>query len=143
MLRRPEALLKPRKIKIFLEKYPDEETAEIAFSLLEKVAAAIVRIIGKDGFNALYARSLSLTAPTFPWLAASVMTLQDDDMLVLIKTSFVVQPPAEIRAASSLLLTTFSDILCRLVGDQLTARILHDAFGGDIVEALMGDHYES
>ncbi|MHB8237400.1 MAG: hypothetical protein ACYDDD_08045 [Acidithiobacillus ferrivorans] len=136
-------MLKPQKIKILLERYPDEKTAEIAFSLVEKVAAAVIKIIGKDGFNALYARSLSLTVPAFPWLAVSVMTPQDDDMLVLSKISFVAQPPAEIRAASSLLLITFSDILCRLVGDQLTARILHDAFGGEIVEAVMGDHYES
>jgi hypothetical protein len=136
-------LLKSQKIKILLERCPDEETAEIAFSLVEKVAAAVIKIIGKDGFNALYARSLSLTVPTFPWLAVSVMTLQDDDMLVLLKNSFVAQPPAETRAASNLLLLTFSDILCRLVGDQLTTRILHDAFGGEIVEAVMGDHYES
>ncbi|MBN6742659.1 hypothetical protein JKG47_19520 [Acidithiobacillus sp. MC6.1] len=71
------------------------------------------------------------------------MTLQDDDMLVLLKNSFVAQPPAAIRVASSLLLITFSDILCQLVGDQLTARILHDAFGGEIVEAVLGERRES
>jgi hypothetical protein len=135
--------LKPQKIKILLERYPEEKTAEIAFTLVEKVAAVVVEIIGKDGFNALYARSLSLTVPTFPWLAVSVMTLQDDDMLVLLKNSFVAQPPAAIRVASSLLLITFSDILCQLVGDQLTARILHDAFGGEIVEAVLGERRES
>ncbi|CDQ08845.1 conserved protein of unknown function [Acidithiobacillus ferrivorans] len=136
-------MLEPQKIKIFLEICPDEKTADIAFSLVEKVTAVVVKIIGKDGFNALYARSLSLTVPTFPWLAVSVMTLQDDDMLVLLKNSFVAQPPAAIRVASSLLLITFSDILCQLVGDQLTARILHDAFGGEIVEAVLGERRES
>ena len=140
--RRPRALLNSRGIQLFLERYPDEETGEIAFWLLEKLATSIIRIIGRYGFNAIYAKSLSLTAPKFPWLATRVMTLQTDDMVGLIKPSFVAQPPADIRAASSLLLATFSDILCRLMGDQLTASILQDAFGEEIAEAIIGDHLE-
>ncbi|MBN6743161.1 hypothetical protein JKG47_22320 [Acidithiobacillus sp. MC6.1] len=54
--------MEPQKIKIFLEICPDEKTAEIAFSLVEKVAAVVVKIIGKDGFNLFGSDSPQLAA---------------------------------------------------------------------------------
>ena len=39
------------------------------------------------------------------------------------------QTPEEISAANSLLLITFADILATLIGEELTATILHSAWG--------------
>jgi hypothetical protein len=39
------------------------------------------------------------------------------------------QTPAHARAAHSLLLTTLTDILASLIGEQLTASILRSAWG--------------
>jgi dolichol kinase len=46
-----------------------------------------------------------------------------------LRTHLADQTPAHARAANSLLLTSFTDILASLIGEQLTASILRSAWG--------------
>lgn len=108
-----------------------ENVAEVAIRPWEQMAAQIVLIVGEDGFNSLYARSVHLVQATFPWLAAKPQSPQPDRRFAELKTSLAGQAPAQAREANSLLLLTFTGILAALIGEPLTARILQSAWGND------------
>ena len=119
------------QIIISLTAQHTEKVADVAVSLWEQMATQIISIVGEGGFNSLYARSVFLTQSTFPWLAASSLSPQNDCRFAALKTSLEGQTPAQASAASSLLLLTFTDILASLIGEQLTTRILRSAWGYD------------
>ncbi len=106
-----------------------EKVADVAIKLWEQMAAQIILIIGKDGFYTLYARSLFLSQPKFPWLTPPKFLPQIDHRFGELKMCFEGQTPEEISAANSLLLITFADILAALIGEELTASILRAAWG--------------
>ncbi|MEO8407080.1 MAG: hypothetical protein ABI476_01455 [Oxalobacteraceae bacterium] len=108
-----------------------EKVSDAAVILWEQMAVEIISIVGEGGFNSLYARSVFLTQTTFPWLAACVLSRQPDRRFAELKIGFEAQAPAQARAANSLLLITFTDILVSLIGDQITDNILHSAWGDD------------
>ncbi len=106
-----------------------ENGSAAAVLLWEQMAAHIISIVGEGGFNALFARSVFLTQAAFPWIAACALSPQTDHRFALLETCLEGQAPAQASAANSLLLITFTDILVSLIGDQLTANILHTAWG--------------
>jgi hypothetical protein len=108
------------------------DAADAAISLWEPMATEIISIVGKEGFNSLYARTIFLNRAAFPWLAASLNTLQADQRLAELKMSFEKQTPAQVGEANNSLLITFTDILASLIGEQLTTRILCLAWNTDI-----------
>ena len=105
---------------------------DAAIKLWEQMATQIISIVGEDGFNSLYTRSLFLNQTTFPWLAASQLAPQTEQRFAELKASLEGQTPAQASEANSLLLITFTDILASLIGEQLTTRILGLAWGTDI-----------
>ncbi len=112
-----------------------EKVADAAITLWEQMATQIISIVGEGGFNSLYARSVFLTQPTFPALAANSLPphphQQTDHRFAALKLSFEGQTPAEVSAANSLLLITFTGILASLIGEQLTTHILRSAWDND------------
>ena len=108
-----------------------EKVADAAINLWEQMAAQIISIVGEDGFNSLYARSLFLAQPTFPWLTASSVAQQNDQRFAELKKGLEGQTPSQAREANSLLLLTFTGILAALIGEPLTTRILCSAWGDD------------
>lgn len=109
-----------------------EKVEDAAIRLWEELATQISSIIGAGGFNALYTRSVFFTQATFPWLAASELSTHADSPFAALKYSFEAQAPVEVAAANGLLLTTFSDILASLIGEELTANILSVAWGAEV-----------
>lgn len=115
-----------------IESLISEHTAKFSDAAViqwELMAAKIIAIVGKGGFNSLYARSVFLTQVTYPWLAACVLSQQQEQLFTALKIGFEAQTPAQAREANSALLTTFTDILTSLIGDQLTENILYSAWG--------------
>ncbi|RPJ03826.1 MAG: hypothetical protein EHM37_24225, partial [Deltaproteobacteria bacterium] len=108
-----------------------EKVADAAINLWEKMATQIISIVGEDGFNSLYARSVFLAQPTFPWLTASSLSQPDDQRFAELKKGLEGQTPSQAREANSLLLLTFTGILAALIGEPLTTRILCSAWGDD------------
>ena len=104
---------------------------DVAIRLWEQLATQIIIIIGEDGFNSLYARSLFLSQAIFPWLAVSQLAPQTKHRFAGLKTSLEGQTPAQASEATSLLLIIFTDILASLIGDQLTTLILGVAWDID------------
>ncbi len=123
-------LLRHQIIKNLMPQHA-EKVADTAISLWELMATQIISIVGKGGFNSLYARSVFLTRATFPWLGVDFLSSPADLLLAELKMSFKGQPPTQIREANSLLLITFTDILASLIGEQLTTSILRSAWGND------------
>lgn len=108
-----------------------ENVADAAIDLWEQMATQIISIVGEDGFNSLYARSVFLAQPKFPWLAAISLSPQTDQQFAELKKHLKEQTPSQARAANSLLLLTFTGILAALIGEPLTTRILHSAWGNN------------
>ncbi|MFJ2987152.1 hypothetical protein ACIPF8_04760 [Collimonas sp. NPDC087041] len=109
-----------------------EKFSDAAIVQWELMTTKIIAIVGEGGFNSLYARSVFLTQSTFPWLASCIVTQQSQEQqqqFAALKAAFEAQEPAQARAANSALLTTFTDILASLIGDQLTENILYSAWG--------------
>ncbi|MEO6823260.1 MAG: hypothetical protein ABI167_00745 [Nitrosospira sp.] len=115
---------------------PTEKVADAAIRLWEQMATQLISIVGEDGFNSLYARSLFLAQSTFPWLATGPLAPQSDHRFAGLKTNLEAQTPALAHEATTLLLITFTDILSSLMGEQLTTHILELAWGIDPLNVI-------
>lgn len=111
---------------------PTEKGADAAMRLWEKMSTKIISIVGEGGFHSLYARSFFIARARFPWLAADELPTQTDQLFAQLKICFESQTPALARAANSLLLVTFTDILASLIGEALTTSILRSAWDSDV-----------
>ena len=123
-------LLRQQIVKCYMAKSA-EEFQNAAINSWDQIATQIITIVGEAGFNFLYVRSVFLTQPTFPWLAAVSLPPQTDHRFAELIISFEGQTPEQAKAANSLLLITFTDILASLIGEHLTIRILRSAWGDD------------
>ena len=101
----------------------------------EQMATQIISIVGEGGFNSLYLRSLDLTRSKFPWLDFDLHPAQAGQRFAELRMCLEKQTPEQAREANLLLLTTFTDILGSLIGEQLTTRILRLAWGIDAAES--------
>jgi len=106
--------------------YPDEPGV-IAFQMWQLLASQLNSTIGRGGFNALFCRSLHVTASEFPWLSAHVLPSSDEPFTELI-SNLGKQSAAEAYRANAALLLTFTDILASLIGDSLTTDIINSAW---------------
>lgn len=97
--------------------------------LWERLAVELVATIGRNGFNALYARSLHVVRVQHPWLAGDV-----DPRFEKLRASLEQQTPATAAAASIALLNTFIGTLIQLIGEPLTTAILRSAWGHENVD---------
>ena len=113
--------------------------ADASIILWEQMAVQIISIVGEEGFDSLFARSLFLSQSTFPWLAANFLPKVEHRFAEL-KESLEGQAPAQASEANSLLLITFTDILASLIGESLITRILHLSWGDDISTRVGKEH---
>lgn len=95
----------------------------------ETMSAQLILIVGENGFNSLYARAISLTQSTFPWLRANSQTAQAVNRFSELLLTLEGQSPERASDANTLLLITFTDILASLIGEDLTIHILQAAWG--------------
>ena len=131
MLKETRELLRQQLVKRRMAQPTEEEVADTAIVLWEQIATQIISIIGEGGFDSLYLRSVSLTQSTYPWLAAVLPQSKTDQRFKDLQISFEGQTPEQAKAANSLLLINFTDILASLIGEQLTIRLLRSAWGED------------
>lgn len=82
--------------------------------------------------------SVILAEAKSPWQESDTKEMQSYDIITLLKHSDGTQTPTQIRSINCLLLTTFSDILSSLIGDQLTSRILEAAWEGTVINQVRG-----
>jgi|SRR5471030_901654 len=98
--------------------------------LWERLSIELVAIIGRIGFNTMYARSIHVVRVQHPWLAEDA-----DPRFEKLRTSLERQAPALAAEASIALLNTFIDTLIQLIGEPLTTAILRSAWDHDTVNS--------
>lgn len=98
--------------------------AESIIATWQQIDATLAPIIGRGGVAALYKRSLSLTAPAYPWLAGTYDGVQTSIDLAPLRSVLMHQSSASVAAAGGALLQTFNQLLASLVGTSLTERLL-------------------
>ncbi|OIQ70435.1 hypothetical protein GALL_479530 [mine drainage metagenome] len=123
-------LLRHQKIESLMAR-PMDNVADAGVELWEQMATQIISIIGENGFNSLYERSVFLTQSSFPWLAADALSSRKGHRFAELKMRLEGQAPAQACEANVLLLITFTDILVTLIGEQLTTSILRSAWGSE------------
>jgi hypothetical protein len=107
---------------------PETLTAD-TIVLWERLAVELIAIIGNNGFDTLYARSVHLVCAQYPWLVEG-----GDPRFTRLRTSLEGQTPASAGPASIALLTIFTDTLIQLIGEPLTTAILKSAWNQDIAD---------
>ena len=98
-----------------------------AVQACEQLSQHLARIIGEIGVRALLARSAVLTSGRFPWLASAIpMTAPAGSSWAALSVVMESQDPQTASEAFADLLATFIELLGRLIGDALVARLLHE-----------------
>ena len=125
------SLLRHQWISSLLARQTDP-VADSAVRWWNLMASQVISIVGEEGFNSLYDRSVFLTRPGHPWLAADAPAPPAGSRFAQLKMNLQEQPPAQADAANTRLLITFTDILASLIGEPLTARILRTAWSHEV-----------
>ena len=100
------------------------QIADTVVSTFQGIEFALAPIIGRQGIDALFKRSLDLTAALYPWLVAPQTdggAAMDLEALKLVLTK---QPSAAAAAAGGALVQKFQELLVGLIGPSLTERLL-------------------
>jgi hypothetical protein len=93
----------------------------------EQLSQHLARIIGEIGVRTLLARSATLTSARFPWLASALpRTASAGSPWAALRVAMESQDPQTASDAFADLLATFIELLGRLIGDALVARLLHE-----------------
>ena len=106
--------------------------AQSSILLWENLFEELQEIIGENGFQSLYIRSIHLNSKAFPWLSIEHSSLQTASRFKNLEKCFEGQSDKLIAHANFALLIAFVDILALLIGDLLTAKILVSAWGLNI-----------
>ncbi|HSB96328.1 MAG TPA: hypothetical protein VLC91_07775 [Spongiibacteraceae bacterium] len=105
-----------------------QEIADLIISLWEAIATELIPIIGSNGFDMLFARSVHLTQVIYPWLAPEKTALTASAQFTALKNNLAGHTVADAGAACQALFMSFNDLLVSLIGESLTTGILCAAF---------------
>jgi hypothetical protein len=98
-----------------------------AVQACEQLSQHLARIIGEIGVRTLLARSAALTSGRFPWLASAIpRTAAAGSPWAALRVAMESQDPQTAGEAFVDLLATFIELLGRLIGEALVARLLHE-----------------
>jgi len=98
--------------------------AEAAISTWHQAAVRLAPVIGAQGVEVLFRRSLHLTKATIPWLTMAVDDGNFVALLATLQARLAERDAAEALEASHLLLVNFTELLASLIGKSLTERLL-------------------
>lgn len=102
--------------------------AEAVTLAWQQADAVLTPLIGHRGVAALYQRSVHLTAASYAWLAVCHQGIQSEMQLDLLRQTLILHSSADAAIASTVLLSTFHDLLASLIGPSLTARLLQSVW---------------
>jgi hypothetical protein len=113
-----------------LEKSPTRIAAR-AVEACEQLSRHLARLLGDLGTRALFTRSLVLTRARFPWIANAVGAAEsrpDESPWTPLRASLELQDPDTAVEAYADFLSTFVQLLGKLIGDQLVSHLLHEVW---------------
>jgi hypothetical protein len=100
-----------------------EQPADAAVTLWRDVWIALSPIIGVAGTAALYERSVILTIAEYPWLEGASDPLESGEFSAL-RRELLRRTEADAAAANVALLNSLTQVLGKLIGGSLAARLL-------------------
>jgi len=98
--------------------------AEATISTWHQMAGRLSPVIGVQGVNVLFSRSLHLTSATFPWLVNDGDRGSNAAQLATLEARLAGCKPEVSAEASYALLVNFTELLTTLIGAPLTGRLL-------------------
>jgi hypothetical protein len=101
----------------------------------QKVVRKFTPLIGATSVLLILGRSLEHSRTAFAWLPAGSLQARPDATVERMRASMAPRLPAEILAAHSAILATFSDLMTTLIGARLTMQFLRAAFPVDGVDS--------
>lgn len=109
-----------------------DSSSQVAASVVracEQLTSHLARLVGEIGSRTLVARSVFLTSARFPWLANTFSaTASADEPWAALRAAMELQAPDTAREAFAGLLSTFIELLERLIGEGLVARLLMEVW---------------
>ena len=103
-----------------------ESVSRAAERACERLALHFARLVGDTGVRAILARSLTTTRAAYPWLATARATTNPP--WTILHDAMSRRPADESIAAFAVLFSTFAGLLGRFIGDDLTTRLLREAW---------------
>jgi len=105
------------------------QVAASAVRACEQLTYHLARLVGEVGIRTLIARSVVLTCARFPWLANTVPgTVSAESPWASLRAAMELQDPQIASEAFVDLLSTFVELLGRLIGEGLVVRLLHEVW---------------
>jgi hypothetical protein len=96
---------------------------EVAMELWQRLCRSLVMIIGDEGFDALFDRSVHLTSAEFPWLKSADLSQGNPSSFDSLRLRLQQQDPEQALQATVLQLATFTAVLVTLIGQPLTTNL--------------------
>lgn len=104
-----------------------QERAAAAARVYEKLQLHLAPLVGGTGFRALFARSITLTAPRFPFLAG-LTEVKPDDAAGALRACLQAETPEVVTEVAVSVFGAFLSLLATYVGERLTAQLLRAAW---------------
>jgi hypothetical protein len=109
-----------------------DSSSHVAASVVracEQLTSHLARLVGEIGSRTLLARSVFLTSARFPWLANTIsVTASAGEPWAALGAAMELQEPDTASEAFAGLLSTFIDLLERLIGEGLVTRLLMEVW---------------
>jgi len=121
-----------------LARLPDAAVPAI-IRLWEQLAPELISIIGEGGFKPLYARSIRLAGKQHVWLLPCAAKPAVGERFTELAACLQAQDALDVQQAGLDLFSIFLDVLASLIGEELTAHILHSAWSNKISEISAKD----
>lgn len=104
-----------------------EQMLDLVIASWKEIDRILRSIVGKVGVEALYHRSIVITAQAYPWLAAASTNARSALDTNLLHNVLSKESTSHIASANDTLLLQFYCILTTLIGASLTDRFLRPA----------------
>lgn len=114
-------------VEAALVRHP-QEVLETTRRLWGQLAPELISIIGEDGFQLLYVRSVRLSCAEYPWLEQAAVTALNNDCFTPLLTCLHSADLVQARQASVALFNIFLNLLASLIGEALTTHLLYSAW---------------
>jgi hypothetical protein len=104
---------------------------------IEQLTHHLTQVVGETGVRAIFARSAALTSAAYPWLARTIpIVAPTDSPWGALRVAMEQQDPSAIRDGFIALLSTFIELLGKLIGAGLVQRLLHDVWPDVVPQAV-------
>ncbi len=119
-----------------------ENFLNVTVHLWERLATELISLIGENGFQSLYVRSVHLTRATYPWIVEGNPTQRSEKRFTGLQNSLAKYDLEVASAANILLLTTLVDIIALLIGNILMTRILNTVYTNEPPDGSGQEHHD-